>query len=658
MTTSSANSPKAAAPRHRFIIGTAGHIDHGKSTLVKALTGSDPDRLQEEKRRGITIELGFAELNLPGNITAGIVDVPGHEKFIRQMIAGASGIDIALVCIAADDGIMPQTREHLAVLQLLDVTTCVIALTKCDAVDNDWLELVEEEIRSELLSTPFKDAPIVHVSAYTGAGLENLKAALSTSAQSTQSSTSTENVRMPIDRVFTIKGAGTVVTGTLWQGTIQLDDELEILPRQQTARVRSIQVHDKEVTASTQGTRTALNLAGISKQEIHPGDFLATPHTLQVSDRFDAQFTYIPILSAQKPLISGTQVHIAHGTKEVTGRILFMNGQTSLEPNETAFAQIRLDSPLPLSRSDHFVVRLLSPARVIGGGKVLNPYPHRRTTLSAEDNTLLDALVQNDKELICAAIVDASNVPVSMKEIQRITGYSAENITKALASQTSGKGKPIYLTLGSGLDCYFARKPLIQKLVMALENILLTFHANNPKETGISKGALEQRFPHHLDHACFEAVLKEALRQQKLVVQDGKVSHPKASAGARNLEAQAAKSLADILSSYGATPPTLNALFEEAGLDSTKGSQAILILEKQGTAQRISKTLCFSKDALDTLWQKAKAYLLEHGSGSAAELKEAMGTSRKYAIPLLEYFDSQKMTVRQQDLRTLPESQQ
>lgn len=644
--------------KQHFIIGTAGHIDHGKSTLVKALTGSDPDRLQEEKRRGITIELGFAELNLPGNIVAGIVDVPGHEKFIRQMIAGASGIDIALVCIAADDGIMPQTREHLAVLQLLDVTTCVIALTKCDTVDSDWLELVQEEIRSELNSTPFKNAPIVCVSAYDGTGLDELKATLSACAQNVHGSDSLEQVRMPVDRVFTIKGAGTVVTGTLWQGTIKVDDELEVLPQKRTTRVRAIQVHDKEVPSSTPGTRTALNLSGLSKQEIHPGDFLASPNSLQLSDRFDAQFTYTPILSARKPLLSGTQVHIAHGTREVMGRILFMNRQDSVEPNETVFAQIRLDSPLPLSRSDHFVVRLLSPARVIGGGKVLNPYPHRRTTLTAEDSNLLDALAQNDKEQICAAIVDASNTPVSIKEIQRISGYSAESITKALANQTSGKGKPLYLALESGSECYYARKPIVQKLVMTLENTLLSFHANNPKEIGISKGALEQLYPQHLEQACFEAILKEALAQQKVVIQDGKISHPKASAGARNLEAQAAQTLGSILSSYGATPPALSALFDEAGLDATKGSQALLALEKQGKAQRVSKTLCFSQDALDELWLRTKTYLKEYGSGSAAELKEAMGTSRKYAIPLLEYFDSQKMTVRQQDLRTLPKSHQ
>lgn len=640
-------------PKRRFIIGTAGHIDHGKSTLVKALTGSDPDRLKEEKQRGITIELGFAELDLPGGIMAGIVDVPGHEKFIRQMIAGASGIDVALVCIACDDGVMPQTREHLAVLQLLDIPACIVALTKCDIVDADWQKLVQEEIRNELNSTIYKNAPIIPISALNNTGLEELKKALADYAQSTEQDTSSANVRMPIDRVFTIKGAGTVITGTLWQGTVHENDELELLPEKQIVRVRGVQIHGRNVELSTPGTRTALNLTGLDKKELHPGDFLVTPGTLQASDRFDAQFTYDPILSAKKPLKSGTHIRISHGTREVIGRLLLMNNNESLDPGETTFVQIRLDTPLPLSRSDHFVVRLLSPARVIGGGKVLNPHPRRRTILTKNDNDLLDALVKNDEKHICAAIIDSSTVPVSLQEIEHITGYSQKKIRDTLTHQTTGKGKPLYLVLKNSGKFYFARKPIIQKLVATLENILLEFHANNPSELGISKGALEQQFPYHIEHACFEALLKEALVHNKLILQDGKVSHPQASAGARSLEAKAAQTIESILSSYDKTPPTIDVLIAESGLNTTKGSQAILTLEKLGKVKRISKTLCFTQQTLDSFWTNTKAYLEEHGSGTATQLKEAMGTSRKYAIPLLEYFDAQKLTIRQQDMRTL-----
>lgn len=644
---------RAQNPQRRIIIGTAGHIDHGKSTLIKALTGTDPDRLIEEKKRGITIELGFAELPLPDGTIAGIVDVPGHEKFIRQMIAGATGIDVALVCIAADDGIMPQTREHLTVLELLGVTTCVIALTKCDLVDSEWLDLVKEEIATELASTPFSESPIVAVSARSGQGLDTLKKMLVQSISTSPTHTIEGPVRMPIDRVFTIKGAGTVVTGTLWQGTIHPDDELEVLPTHKMARIRGIQVHDTDVAQSAAGTRTALNLANVSKGEIKPGDFLATPQTVHVSDRFDAQFTYLPILSAQKPLVSGSKVLVAHGTREVMGRILFMDCQESLDPHETAFAQIRLNEPLPVSRGDRFIVRLPSPARVIGGGSVLNGHPRRRTTLSCEEKTLLDALSHNNENEICAALVDASPIPVSINEIAQVSGFSKKRVIQALSMYTTGKGKPLYRQIGKGSSAYFAKGPVIQKQVMTLENILLTFHANNPSKTGMSKGALEQSIPYHLDHDCFETILEEALTQKKLVINKGEISHPKASAGARNLEEQTAQTLENLLVSYGTTPPAITDLFAEAGLDPSRGAKALSVLESQGKAQRISKTLCFSQETLNGFWNKIEHYLKQHGSGSATQLKEAMGTSRKYAIPLLEYFDHNNMTIRQEDLRVL-----
>ncbi len=646
------------APKYPFIVGTAGHIDHGKSSLVKALTGTDPDRLIEEKKRGITIELGFARLELPNDTLLGIVDVPGHERFIRQMIAGASGIDMALVCIAADDGIMPQTREHLAVLQLLGVTHCVIALTKCDAVDNDWIELVEDEIKSELSDTPFSDASIVAVSAYTHQGLDQLKNALYACAQSLERKDKGTTVRMPIDRVFTIKGSGTVVTGTLWNGTIRPGDELELLPRDKIVRIRTIQVHSTEVPESNAGMRTALNLANVSTDQARPGDFLVTPHTQQLSDRFDARFTYIPVLSEKKPLVSGTRIRLAHGTHEVLARILCMNGQAQVSPNETAYVQIRLDEPLPVAHNDHIIARFLSPARVIGGGVVLNAHPRRRTTLTPEDQTLLDALTRNDEQELCCAVLEASTTPITLQEMQRITGLPKERIASILNHVTTSKGKPLYSCLTHGSQHYYAKKTLLQKHLMMLEQTLLTFHAEHPSAIGIAKKALQQRFPIYLEEGCFEALLEKALLDQKLISVDGSISHPQAGAGARNLEKQSAQTLLHLLLSYQATPPALSELFEEAGLDPSQGSKAIALLERQGQAHRVNKTLCFSQEALSSLWEKAKRYLETQESATAAQLKEAMGTSRKYAIPLLEYFDNKGYTIRKGDSRILGSSSQ
>lgn len=636
-----------------IIVGTAGHIDHGKSALVRALTGTDPDRLAEEKRRGITIELGFAHLTLPDNTVLGLVDVPGHERFVRQMIAGASGIDIALLCIAADDGIMPQTREHLAVLQLLGINTCIVALTKCDLVDDDWRSLIQEEIQAELAHTPYANAPIVPVSARNNTGLDELKETLTTSVRALERTSKEGPVRMPIDRVFTIKGSGTVVTGTLWQGTIHPDDELEILPQNRIARVRTIQVHGSNASCSNAGTRTALNLAGLSKTDLKPGDFLTSPSIQGTSDRFDARYTSLPVLSEEKPLVSGARVHVAHGTREVTGRLLYMDGKETIAAHETAYAQIRLDEPLPVMRGDHFIVRSLSPARVIGGGTILNSYPRRRTTLKTEDEALLDALTRDDDAALCAAIIDTNPLPTSISELSRVSAMSPEHITEVLAQLTTGKGKPIYVPLGHGSQLYFAKRSLIQSCVMTLENTMLVFHGENPSATGISKNALRRRYPHHLDEACFDALLTEAIKDKKLVVIKGEISHPSAGAGARALEEQTADTLLSLLRKHGATPPLLPELFEEAGIDQARGAKAILLLEEQGRAQRVNKTLCFSAKTLGSFWMAAHDYLEEHGSATAAQLKEAMKTSRKFAIPLLEYFDEKKLTLRQGDMRVL-----
>ncbi len=638
-----------------LIVGTAGHIDHGKSTLVEALTGTDPDRLAEEKRRGITIELGFARLPLPDGTSLGVVDVPGHERFVRQMIAGASGIDLALLCIAADDGIMPQTREHTAVLQLLGITNCVVALTKCDLVDEDWIELVSEEVRAGLEETPFADAPIVPVSARTGQGLDELKRVLADQARELRSITKEGPVRLPIDRVFTIKGAGTVITGTLWQGSVTPDMELEVLPSGILARVRSVQVHGSEVQESLAGNRTALNLAGVKKEDLKPGDFLVTPGTLEASNRFDAQFTYLPATNTQtqaKPFESGSTVHIAHGTREVTGRLLLMDGLSTLAPGQTAFAQIRLDVPLPVSRNDRFIVRSFSPVHVIGGGTILNSIPHHRTNLKDADRSLLTALTESDDLAICHAIIDSSDIPISTKEISRIANLPAERIAKLLKTEAENAKRPEYVSLGANHELW-AKRATVQRHIMAMENILVTFHTNEPAATGMAINTLKQRFPRHMPDECFKALLEEAIAAGKLVFEKNEVSHPKAGAGARNLEKQAADSLYAALQSHGTTPPPVEDVFEGAGLSVAQGRKALLTLEQQGRAARVNKTYCFTAEALQQLQDATVKCLQEKGSATATELKDAMGTSRKYAIPLLEYFDEKRITKRSGDERSL-----
>lgn len=635
-----------------IIVGTAGHIDHGKSTLIKALTGTDPDRLAEEKKRGITIELGFAQLVLPDGTAVGIVDVPGHERFVKQMIAGASGIDLALLCIAADDGVMCQTQEHLAILELLNIQKCIVALTKCDLVDEEWIELVSEEIRETLKSTPFSDAEIVAVSAHTGGGFDNLLETISEQAKTIQSSRKHGAVRLPIDRSFTIKGAGTVITGTLWQGSVHLDDELEVLPTGLKTRVRSIQTHNEKVERIDAGNRTALNLAGVKTEQIFPGDFLITPGSLQTSYKFDARFTFIPLFTSGKPLESGVKVRISHGTREVLGRLLFMDDKKTVTTKETIYAQIRLDSPLPLSRGDRFVIRSLSPVTVIGGGIVLNSSPHHRTNLSEADRNLLNALSQEDELLACESVIDASELPLSLSDISRITGKSQNEISKLLSKAAQGKRCAYKKIEHKGTE-YWIKQSALKKHLMMLDNILLALHAQNQEATGFSKNILHQRYPHYLSESHFDVVFNQAITNKKIVFNKGEASHPKASAGARNLEEQAKQTLLETLISYGTTPPPLEEAFTDAGLSLAQGRKAILALEDQGKARRINKTLCFSSQALGVLENAIRTCLNEKEQATVTELKDAMKTSRKYAVPLLEYFDEQKVTVRSGDYRSL-----
>ena len=409
-----------------LVLGTAGHIDHGKSSLVRALTGVDPDRLAEEKARGITIELGFARLELPDGTALGVVDVPGHERFVRRMIAGATGVDLALLCVAADDGVMPQTEEHLAVLDLLGVRTGVVALTKIDLADAEWVAFASDEVRARLAGTPFADAEIVPVSSRTKEGLGELKAALARAAARTARAKAGSLLRLPVDRAFSVKGAGTVVTGTLWSGTAAAGDEVEVLPSGARARIRGVQVHGEAVERAEAGHRVALNLNALSVDEVRPGCFLASPGSLRTTDRFDAEVRYLGAPGAARPLESGARVRVAHGTRETGGRVLLMGGRGALAPKESAFAQIRLDEPLPVSWRDRFVLRSASSARVVGGGAVLRAHPRRSTALGPATEALLAALRDEDEAAAARAAFALEALPTTAEELASAAGVGED----------------------------------------------------------------------------------------------------------------------------------------------------------------------------------------------------------------------------------------
>ncbi|MBI5232344.1 MAG: selenocysteine-specific translation elongation factor [Coriobacteriales bacterium] len=631
-----------------LVLGTAGHIDHGKSSLIKALTGTDPDRLAEEKERGITIELGFARLDLPSGRSMGVVDVPGHERFVRQMVAGATGIDVVLLVIAADDGIMPQTREHLAIIDLLGVRRGVVAITKADLVDEDWLALVAEDVAALLEGTSIEGAPIIPVSAKTGAGLDELRAALDELAEHAPSRVANLPYRLPVDRVFTIAGAGTVVTGTLWSGTLRRDDPVELYPSGRTGRVRGVQVHGESVDKVQAGQRTAINIAGLDKDEISRGDIVAQPGTLQVTDRFDARFTYLGSPGSDKRLESGTRVHVHHGTRQVLGRVLLADAE-SLAPGESSLAQVRLEEPLAPRFDDRFIVRSYSPVYTIGGGVVLDAYPPRRTRLKTHERELLDALLAHDLSSAATGLLAGRAIPMTSAEVAAALGVPRPQVADELNKARLDR-------LKVGPETYFVTSDALEALVRSVETELLAFHDENPEATGISVPELRDRVERRIQPKVFDAVLDEAARRGVAVVDKGRARHPEAAVTALAAESDAREAILPLLQAEGLAPSTVAELAKQAGIEPGLARKVLGKLAAEGEVVRLSSELHFSAAAIETARERLVSALARSPGGlTAAELRDALGVSRKYAIPLLEYFDSQGITKREGDLRVLRE---
>ena len=631
-----------------LVLGTAGHIDHGKSSLVRALTGTDPDRLEEEKRRGITIQLGFAQLKLPSGRNMGVVDVPGHERFVRQMVAGATGIDVALLVVAADDGIMPQTVEHLAVLRLLGVKRLLVAMTKTDLVDAEWVEFMQGEIEAYMQGTPYAGCPVVPCSSRTGEGLDALLDAIDKAAQGVERIHDVGGMRMPIDRAFTVKGFGTVVTGTLWSGAVAAGDELELLPSHKHSRVRSVQMHGADTERAYAGNRVAACLADVPLDEVRPGDFLAAPGTVQTSNRFDARFEYLDPFSTGGVLESGARVRVAHGTREVEGRVLSLEGQPAFKPGSSNLVQLRLDEDLPLSFRDRFIVRTLSPARVIGGGGVLSAHPKRRSTLSASEETTVRALDRDDVAGAVESFVRGAGRPVRAGEVAAGIGLGAELVAAPFAALAQERD---IVSLGGAADPALAPKACVQRLGAAIEKALLAFHAANPDEAGMNKNALRDAVCPDVEQACFDELVAGCANA---VAFEGKVAHKTAGAGAQ-VRAQAARAaLLDVYRAAGAWPASADEAIAQAGLDPKAGKRALGELEREGALVRYAAPDAYMEaGALEGLKAAVQAWLAQRGSATAAELKEAMGTTRKYAMPLLEHFDACGLTRRDGDVRTL-----
>jgi len=642
-----------------IIIGTAGHIDHGKTALVKALTGIDADRLEEEKRRGITIDLGFAHMDLlaPNDETTsgetlrlGFVDVPGHERFVRNMLAGVGGIDLVLLVIAADEGIKPQTREHFDILQLLGVRRGITVLTKSDAVDAETLEIVRLEVQ-EFLRGTFLDQPsldqsrldqpksILAVSALTGAGLEELKRAMASAAAEVQPRDSHAIARLPIDRVFTMKGFGTVVTGTLVAGTVRRDDELEVFPTGRRVRVRGVQVHGQTAEAAVAGQRTALNLAGASTEDLSRGMTLTPPAIFETTRRADISLRLLS--SAERPLKDRARVHFHSYTMETVAEVL-LHGTKQIAPGEQAFARLKLPEPALLLPGDRFILRQFSPVVTIGGGTLLDAAPIPRMPGQAD---FLKVLAGGNAETILRTrIARRQHAGISMSRLIAETGWTKSFIEAQLAQAVREKR---VVRIGE----LILHLPALETLKLCIVDTVDDFHKKSRLTGGMPKEELREK-----DGASAEvldAALAVLANEKKIEVAGDLVRLPGHGVVMKDEEAESRKKIEDAFASAGLTVPALHEVIAGLTIDKVRAQKIMTLLLRDKVLIKVSDELVFHRSALEELRRQMAVYKVKFATIDVAKFKEVTGVSRKYAIPLLEYLDRERVTRRVGDARQI-----
>ncbi|MFO7728326.1 MAG: selenocysteine-specific translation elongation factor, partial [Desulfonatronovibrio sp.] len=492
------------------IMGTAGHIDHGKTTLIKALTGIECDRLIEEKKRGITIELGFAFLDLKKDFRLGIIDVPGHERFVKNMVSGASGIDFVLLVIAADEGVMPQTREHLDICTLLGIETGMVALTKTDMVDDEWLELVTEDVSDYLQNTFLADTPIIPVSAHTGSGIDLLRSHLAEIAASFKPHRRSDLFRLPIDRVFTMRGHGTVITGTTVSGKISVGEDLMIYPMEITSKVRSLQIHGEQRQHSLAGMRTAVNLHGLEQEDLERGFVLGRPGTLFPSKVWDLELSYLE--AAPKPLKHRTQIHFHHGSKEVLARIYLLDRE-KIEPGEKCVCQVRFDEPMAGVYGDRCVVRSFSPLRTVAGARIINPLGGKIKRFSADVQVLENLAGAQAEEVITLQLELAGYKGLSLSQLVIMTDMESKELEKKL--QIMGGRQEVFLFDKD--KRVYAGGEVVRKIEQNMIAQLEKFHADNPIREGLSRGELAGKWARDIPEKLFFFIMDRLIRQEKIV---------------------------------------------------------------------------------------------------------------------------------------------
>ncbi len=629
------------------VIGTAGHVDHGKSTLIEALTGIHPDRLKEEREREMTIDLGFAWMTLPNGEEIGIVDVPGHRDFIENMLAGVGGIDAALFVVAADEGVMPQTREHLAILDLLQVCGGVVALTKIDLVDDPaWLEMVEEDIRGILKGTVLEDAPIVRVSARQRLGLEALKQVIGESLAERPTRPDLGRPRLPIDRVFTIAGFGTVVTGTLMDGQLKVGEDIEILPTGLRGRIRGLQTHKRKETIAVPASRTAVNISGINVDQIQRGDVLVHPGDYQPTTRLDVRFRLLPDVS--QPLQHNTEVKLFLGTADVIARARLL-GSESLNPGESGYLQLELQRPVVAMRGDHYILRRPSPGETLGGGIVIDPHPkvrHKRFAPGLIER--LEILARGTpSEVLLQSLLTVG--ATTLRELSPRSGLSNESLQAALQELLADRQLIVLEEKGSELsphhDVLVSSKSYWESTSARMIQEVEAYHRLYPLRRGMLREELKNRLK--MSPRLFNALLSKLVRGGALKEDGPWVQIPEHQIHFNPQQERAVQTLLARFAESPYAPPSIREAQAEVGEDVYNA------LVELGKLIPVSSEVVFRREDYDEMVRQVQRLLEQEGTITAAQVRDHFNTSRRYALALLEHLDAIGLTIRQGDVRRL-----
>ncbi len=629
----------------RIIIGTAGHIDHGKTALVKALTGIDCDRLREEKERGITIELGFAALDLEGGRRVGIVDVPGHEKFVKNMVAGASGIDAVMLIIAADEGVMPQTREHLAICRMLAVQAGCVVLTKSDLVDADWLDLVAADVRDFVAGSFLDGAPVVAVSAQTGAGLDELRVRLAQMMDGVEERSAKGLCRLPVDRVFSMKGFGTVITGTLQAGTFQTGDEVSIEPGGQRAKIRGLQVHGDSVGSAGAGQRTALNFQGLERDRIARGDVVGLPDTLVATQKIALWYEHLA--GAGRVLKNRAPVRFHAGTAERMGRVVLLEAEEML-PGDKAFVQIVLSAPVVVLPGDRFVLRSYSPVGTIGGGMILDIQSPRHKRMSAATvarlSVLKDGSVSDCIQLYCR---EAGVRGMEFDALLRRCGRARQELLKELDGMTA-RGE---ITLVAKKPQFFSVPGIIGELYESALVQLRAFHESSPLVPGMRRQELLDRLASNIDPRLFQWLLDRLAESGTMRVQQEFLSLPSHRPALQQGQQKLKDTVVRLYAGGGLMPPTRREVVENSGVREKELAEILQLLVREGVLVRLNDDLYYTAESMRDLTEQAVLFMRKHGELTIQGFKEQTGLTRKFLIPIFEYFDRTRLTIRMGDKR-------